>query len=381
MQLHITNGDSVGDMLAESILLDGQVLCWRDVLHDGPIIAAEGETHLQARADFIYQTMLLDSPFPQTEMTKNQILESFQQRQQVLDKLDSFSEIVLWFEHDLYDQLQLAECLYHLAKLPSLIDKTQLICIGKHPDTSYFHGLGNLNIAQLEALYPQRSALTNAQLNLGKRVWLTIAEQSPHGITNLLNEDLKCLPFMEEALLRFGQEYPSSSTGLTLTQHYILQSLASPFAELPILLASFESSESSESEKLKARQVETTTPSAAERYQQVMANPDIGLGRLFVNVQTLEKATFLGDTWLCKDILYLANLQPAYLTIVNANSSRWDNHSSYKITDAGKQALAGKRTVPAEQIGEIWRGGVAINPANNWRWNDHKNCFEKIQIL
>ena len=182
MQLHISNGDSAGDKLKASSKIEGEILCWRDVLHDGPIIALEGNEYFKARAAFIYSVLNEQDSIKQVNnpntVTENDIMKSFQTRQALLNNLHKYTQITLWFEHDLYDQLQLAECLYHLAKSKNICSKTNIICIGEHKQTPYFHGLGNLSIAQMEALFNDRKSLTIEHLQQGSRVWQAIVSNS-----------------------------------------------------------------------------------------------------------------------------------------------------------------------------------------------------------
>ncbi|MPW28437.1 DUF1835 domain-containing protein [Agarivorans sp. B2Z047] len=362
MQLHIINGDSVGDMLKQSSIVQGEVLCWRDVLHDGPIVAAEGQAYLKARASFIHETISLPSPLPAMEISEQQILDDFVQRQAVLDKLSQYKEIVLWFEHDLYDQLQLAECLFHLAKHPELTEQFRIICIGEHPELDYFHGLGNLSISQLEALYPNRQTLSVEQLELGKRVWQALVANTPEQLNHLLLEPLSPLPFMANALLRFAQEYPWLDKGLSLTQLHILESLAKPMQELPILQSNLRQQAQYQGEEEFV---------ADQRYQQIMEDSEIKLGRLFVNLQTLEDAPFLGDAWLNKELYCLSHLTPPCVKIDNKDDKHWSMDASYTITDTGLKALEGAMLKELSSQLSFWRGGVNISQDNYWCW-DHK---------
>ncbi|MEE1673123.1 DUF1835 domain-containing protein [Agarivorans aestuarii] len=368
MQLHITNGDSVGDMLSESQQVQGEILCWRDVLHDGPIIAAEGQAYLKARASFIYETMCLPSPLAAIEISEQQIIEGFAQRQAILDNLNQYNEIVLWFEHDLYDQLQLAECLYHLAKHQDQVKQFYLICIGEHDDVDYFHGLGNLSISQLEVLYLQRQRLSIEQLDLGKTVWQAIAANTPEPLNQLLSKPLTSLPFMANALTRFAQEYPWLDNGLSFTQTLILQSLAEPKTELPILLSNLRQQAQYQGEDLSL---------AEQRYQQIMDKNEIKLGRLFINLQSIEEAPFLGDIWLTKELHYLSTLSLAYLNIDYQGSESWDMQASYQISEAGLKALQGALAPEEKPKPNFWRGGVHITAENYWCWDKHKRQLVK----
>ena len=65
-------------------------------------------------------------------------------------------EYVLWFEADLYDQLQLAQIVARLAALGVAPERVTLICIGEHRGIAHFGGLGELEAEQLERLPRKR---------------------------------------------------------------------------------------------------------------------------------------------------------------------------------------------------------------------------------
>jgi hypothetical protein len=93
----VTNGDSV------AALLDGEVLPWRDVLHEGPVPPGLRLAGLRAvRARFV-----ADCGWASFD----DVLRDFESRDRALEDAE---EVVLWFERDLYDQLQLIQVLDRL---------------------------------------------------------------------------------------------------------------------------------------------------------------------------------------------------------------------------------------------------------------------------
>ena len=100
--LHVTNGESAGNTLRQTAL-GGAVLPWQDVLHEGPVPALPRQELLRTRARF-----LADCGWGRQQA----LLSSLERRdRQLLDALRDGLQVVLWFEHDLYDQLQLLDVL------------------------------------------------------------------------------------------------------------------------------------------------------------------------------------------------------------------------------------------------------------------------------
>ena len=82
---------------------DGEILPWRDVLHEGPVSAQLPLVTLShLRAHFIADKGWGDLEAVQAEMTA---------RDRLLAAATDFERIVLWFEHDLFDQLHLLQLL------------------------------------------------------------------------------------------------------------------------------------------------------------------------------------------------------------------------------------------------------------------------------
>ncbi len=216
--LHITNGDSAAETIKDAVF-SGQILAWRDVLHEGPVPNNLSLANLsQIRAEFIAA---------QGWGNRREIAQSFAERDQIISRFQEHDEVVLWFEHDLYDQLQLIQILAWFAACDLLIPtKLKLICIGEYPGVQSFFGLGQLNSDQLAALYPQRKLLTRAQIKSGLTAWQAFTASDPTEITTLLAGDTSALPFLKNALRRHLQQFPSSGNGLGRSEQQILAAIA-----------------------------------------------------------------------------------------------------------------------------------------------------------
>ena len=92
---------------------------------------------------------------------------------------------MLWFEADLYDQLQLAQTLDRLGGLGVAPERITLICIGEYLGIARFGGLGELRPDQLADL-PAAAAvtLTDDALDLAGRAWAALrARRGPTSAT------------------------------------------------------------------------------------------------------------------------------------------------------------------------------------------------------
>ena len=100
--LHVTNGDSAAGKL-RAAGIPGAILPWRDVLHDGPVPAGLTLKQLsERRAAYLGERGVAPA---------DELLAGFRSRDARLEDCRTEDEVVLWFEHDLYDQLQLIQLL------------------------------------------------------------------------------------------------------------------------------------------------------------------------------------------------------------------------------------------------------------------------------
>src|SRR5215831_12114010 len=162
--LHVTNGESTGNTLRQTAL-GGAVLSWQDTLHEGPVPALPRRELLRIRARF-----LADCGWG----GRQALLSSLERRdRQLLDALRDGVHVVLWFEHDLYDQLQLIDA---LALLHAHAGETapELIVIGAFPGKPSFAGLGELAASELETLWPDRRPASPAVLEAATEAWAAV---------------------------------------------------------------------------------------------------------------------------------------------------------------------------------------------------------------
>jgi hypothetical protein len=210
--LHVTNGESVVETMRE-MRLPGDYLSWIDVLHDGPVPLQAPADLARTRADFI-----ASSGWDQYES----VLRSFTERDATLNAHADDDEIVLWFEHDLFDQLQLIQILDRLSTT-EIRAKLSIISVDRFPGVKNFMGLGQLTAAQLGSLTPTRQPVTPAQLELGRSAWNAFCAPDPTALLELLRRDTSSLPFLGLALVRWLVEFPSTRNGLSKSEESLLR--------------------------------------------------------------------------------------------------------------------------------------------------------------
>ncbi|HEY0972382.1 MAG TPA: DUF1835 domain-containing protein, partial [Gemmatimonadales bacterium] len=206
MTLHVTNGDAaVAPLRAGGV--KGEILCWRDVLHDGPVPAGSWEEVRRARARFIAASGWSD---------EGEVLRGFTQRDERLLLPASTGEpIMLWFEHDLYDQLQLAQVLAMLAQADA-----GAVTLAQAEDY-----LGTMEPASVESLFASARAVDRATLAEGANFWRALTSPDPR-MLEVFSVARGPLPLMARAMGRLLEEYPATGSGLSRSERQALEVIA-----------------------------------------------------------------------------------------------------------------------------------------------------------
>ncbi len=213
---HVTNGDSAAALI-EASGVPGEVLPWRDVLHEGPVPVLPDAALRRVRATYLAALSGHSEPV---------ILRSLEERDQRFEKAIENEEVVLWFEHDLYDQLQLLQILDRIARLGASLSGVRLICIGDHPTQARFEGLGNLEPVDFPELFEQRERVSPEQVALAQAAWQAFCSNEPMHLALSLRQETPSLPFLAPALRRHLEQYPSTRGGVRRTDHTTLDALA-----------------------------------------------------------------------------------------------------------------------------------------------------------
>ena len=226
MLLHITNGDGAAALL-QAGGCEGRILPWRDVLYEGPVPALELEALSRIRAEFLAGRGWGVLPA---------LRAVFAERDHTLKNFGAYDEVVLWFEHDLHDQLQLIQILAYWAGSVREGCRISLICIDRHEAVARFRGLTDLRPAHLAPLFEARRWVSEATLRAASVAWHAFTSPDPRAVVAYLDTDEHALPFVHAVLKRHLQELPSTLNGLGRTAHHALGIIASGCSDPVALL-------------------------------------------------------------------------------------------------------------------------------------------------
>jgi hypothetical protein len=334
-RLHVTNGDVAASTLEQS-LPDDDVLSWRDPMVGGPFPAG-----LDPAAASQLRAAHLAGP----NLDHDQVLRDFRLRDEHLASASRYREIILWFEHDLLDQLQILQILDRLAGAQLAGTRLSMICINSFPGIDPFRGLGQLDPAQMATLLDQASVVTARQLNLARAGWAAFRSPDPRDIETFLTQDLHALPYLRAALARHLQEFPSTSNGLGRTDRQLMRLVS-----------------------------------------EGVARP----GRLFADNTALETTLFLGDWGVYRHIEDLCNARQPLLSakpydafcgpLDPALSTEDFRKQELSLTECGRRVLANEADASDFRDIDCWLGGVHLTKGKpDWRWNESAGRLQVAQ--
>jgi hypothetical protein len=313
--LVITNGDAAGELLRRT-LPGAEVLPWRDVLYEGPVpLTGTLETLTAGRIEHLAGAGGGDIGAIEFELTA---------RDRGLAASANFDRVVLWFEHDLYDQLQLLQVLDWFAANPRV------------PGTLLFvqaeDYIGRQESEAIADLAATAKPVTQAQLELAVRAWMALRQPTPEAWAKLLEVDTSAVPFLRAAIVRMLEELPGPD-GLSRTERQMLATIE--------------------------------------------AGPSLTALALFIAVQKQEDAEFMGDWsfWRLLDQLALAEepliagLEAAPFQHTDPDLAKAYLTSRLSLTSLGRAVLAGGADWTEHHSVDRWWGGTHLTEDALWRWD------------
>jgi hypothetical protein len=301
--LHVTNGDGALYVLKKAGIL-GTHLAWQDALNDGPVPAGLSLEETSALRAHYLASRGYGSPI--------KLIHDSQRRDALLRRASEFDEVVLWFEHDLYDQLQLLQTLTTLEELdlePGRVATVQ--------SDSY---LADMTVDEILRLLQRRRTATAAIFKSARRNWERFTSSSTIDLFASAGEEAIGLPFLRAALRRLCEEYPWARDGLSRSQRQALYAVGQGPARME---------------------------------------------ELFERSQAREEASFLGNRAF--DVM-LDELR-------RGDGALIESDESVVLTALGRRVLAGDADWLDEHRIDRWIGGVHLEPGSCARWDEDTAHF------
>ena len=328
--LNVANGTSTTGTI-EAAGIPGARSIWADPLYEGPVPADLPDNELlDLRMRYLSGGDALTPRAPGGSNPPIDPVNDLREWRAAIERRESYDELILWFEHDLFDQLNLIQLLTWLQEHQIAATKSvSLICIGSFPGRPDFKGLGELTPGELASLVETREAVTDPQYELAERAWRAFRAPTPAPLDALRHDDSSALPYLAAAIGRFLQEYPWTRDGLSRTER---------------------------------------------RLMELSEGNGTALSKAFPRMHEGEQVYYVTDASLAALADALARTSPPLLTLeVSTGAPAHVLRGVVSLTDTGRAVLSGRLDRISACGIDRWLGGVHLaGDGQGWRWDDER---------
>ncbi|WP_255668091.1 DUF1835 domain-containing protein [Brevibacillus daliensis] len=334
--LHIVNGDIVAEKLKQGVV-PGDILVWREIYSEGPVFLDPSDpAGRSVRADYLEKAMGIPC---------EEYIDGCESQEQQLRRFKDYDEIVLWFEHDLFDQTMLCYLLYWFSQQKLGRTRLNLLCIGDFPGIERFRGLGQLSVEQMGTLSGTWHLVKRKELELGQAYWEAFTSSDPRRLTQLLQEDSSALPFVRNAFRFHLSRFPSVQDGLGNVERTTLEFIARGLNQ------------------------------PMELFRQVSDElHEFGMGDL--QFWLILKQMAVGPQPLIR-------FEGAEAAIPSYTDPSEDfRHRRILLTDTGRRVQDGKEDWVAANGIDCWLGGVhLLEKERVWRWDEKEESIVRSEKI
>ncbi len=319
---HLVNGETTARALALADI-SGDIRSVDDILMEGPAPRRpENPGDLAVRAEFLERYLGI----PHAEY-----MARFRERNDLLTGSCAEDETVLWFEEDVFCQVNFLDALSRLAQ--SDVSASRLTFV-RPPDER----LGALSPERLGELFKERKPVTPGLLRFASDTWDLYADPDPHGLAALVKSgDFAPWPLLRKGMAAHLARLPDPRAGLGALERVILEAVDAGAADFD---------------------------------------------EVFAAVQSQARIYGVGDRQVMRYLLDLADSAAALVTIEAGTDARpgldarsWQG-AKLGVTPLGWQVLAGEFDYMTAVRVDRWVGGTHVDAACPWRWDEGSGLIE-----
>lgn len=207
--LHITNGTHLTNYLTE-LNITGEKLTWQEMLCEGPTqTTVANDPFLKLRSGFLKS--FYDIDLDVSELKKE------------LDKLndwESYSEIILWFEYDLFCHINLLAVI-SLLKQKKINLPLYLVCSGRVKGEKNLKALSELSPNQLSKHYKAKVKLKPEDIELAKTLWSIYCGKDHNLFIPYIIQN-SSFKYLNNCLKAHLERFPNPKNGLNVLEQNIL---------------------------------------------------------------------------------------------------------------------------------------------------------------
>ncbi|OEK06311.1 hypothetical protein [Roseivirga misakiensis] len=204
--LHILNGDSTLNIFKDSGI-EGDTFVWKEVLSNGPV-----DSDFNSEKFWVQRDAFMSNEFDiSTGMYDKEVRRPFEN---LTESLNQYTEITLWFEYDLFCQINMIALIHWLGKT-SFQGTASLVCVGDIDDSGKLYALGEISPETYKTVFENRLKLGSREFDYATDVYEVYTSDSPDDLYNYILMPFGEFPYLPNALESHFRRFPSLQTGLT----------------------------------------------------------------------------------------------------------------------------------------------------------------------
>ncbi len=212
--LHITNGDTTTNYL-KKLKFSGDFITWREMLCEGKTTSDVGsETFWKNRYDFFKSTY---------KVSKQNFIDYTVKEYRSLCNKKNQKEIVLWFEYDLFCQINMIAVLSWIKQYRKGYN-ISLVSSGKVGNYKSMFAISELNEKQIQNHYKNRIELTQDDIEYADYIWQLYCSDSPLRLETIYRfNPMSPFQYLASAIEAHLKRFPSIENGLNRIENNILE--------------------------------------------------------------------------------------------------------------------------------------------------------------
>jgi len=215
--LHIVNGDNTATILSRTTI-KGDVIVWREMLCEGPLDMDVGSDEFwKIRYDF-YENDLGIKKLDYFDKSIKEIIK--------IEDLKEYDEVVLWFEFDLFCQVNLMALCSYLIKSYQKDIRYYLVCTGKDENSTTKQYLSDYQPESWQRLFDHRIKINKKELYFGRSCWDIYVKNNLEELQNFdFGQNFK-FPYFQAAIQQHLKRFPGEN-GLNQIENKIIELIQS----------------------------------------------------------------------------------------------------------------------------------------------------------
>jgi hypothetical protein len=200
MVYHVLNGDSLAYSFPDT-KIEGNVVVVREGLIDGDLSGDNLHDFWHSRAKYL--------GLPDAEYINNVVKEF----EKIMDASDS-SEFNLWFEYDLFCQVNMWFTISIINSLP-IKKKVYAVYTSylERTDKQFWGGFGPANSSELAICFADRILLNDIDLQLAEDLWTAYKSGNLDELTRLATKQSSTFPYLQEVVKAHVDRFPKEGKG------------------------------------------------------------------------------------------------------------------------------------------------------------------------